>query len=70
MTKEQIINILREKIELSLSHNYKSVYIDGIDGAADAILGLQNKEIELKEQDNYPNMEDNGWMTDKNHLPD
>ena len=27
-------------------------------------------EIVLKEQDNYPNTEDDGWMTDRNHRPD
>lgn len=28
------------------------------------------ENIILKEQDNYPNMEPDGFMTDKNHLPD
>ena len=28
------------------------------------------QEIKLRGQDNYPNMESDGWMTDKNHLLD
>jgi hypothetical protein len=31
---------------------------------------FETEEIDLKEQDNYPNMEDDGWMTDRNHRPD
>ena len=40
MKREQIIEILQDKIELSLTSNYKSVYIDGLDKCADAILAL------------------------------
>jgi predicted nucleic acid-binding Zn-ribbon protein len=28
------------------------------------------RDFQLKEQDNYPNMESDGWMTDRNHRPD
>ena len=35
--KDQIEKILEDKIELSLSNNYKSVYIDGVDNASQAV---------------------------------
>ena len=35
--KEKILEIIQDKVELSLSGNYKSVYIDGADNAAKEI---------------------------------
>ena len=46
MLHDDIVDILRQQIELSLTDNYKSVYIDGFDKCADEIIKL----IEIKQQ--------------------
>jgi len=73
MNKEAILEILNDKIELSLSENYKSVYIDGLDNAAAEIAALDNPVIE-KQDEIIKHLkcdisgQDYFWQQEKEHL--
>lgn len=54
---EQLKEIIDNKIELSLTGNYKSVYIDGVDKCIDEITALIN--------DNYVSKEFVQWLASK-----
>lgn len=66
--REQIIGILIDKLEMSLTGNYKSAYIDGLEPAADEILALPlySEEfllwIRLNANEIHYRFIDNAWM--------
>ena len=43
--KEKILNILIEKTELSLTGDFKAVYIDGFDNVSEEIIILLREEL-------------------------